>query len=210
MFEAGTSPMSSPPEDMTDAAPALPPRASPPQGLRQIRKSLLIARLFSPDAHAQPLLSLGAASPGASSGPGSSTGHSGLRVTRDGPLAVRGAAHRIRAPTPARAGDDVARVVRARNGGGHARARPTRRRSRTLRPRSRRSWGPARRRPASSTTGARSPARSTRAKSASGRRLRPRTGGSSTMRAATPSSCRGLVQEVRSRLAHGETGPRTV
>jgi hypothetical protein len=92
MFEAGTSPMSLPPEDMTDAAPARPPRASLPQGLRQIRKSLLIARLSSPDAHAQPLLSLGAASPGASSGPGSSTGHSGLRVTRDGPLAVRGAA----------------------------------------------------------------------------------------------------------------------
>jgi hypothetical protein len=80
MAQAGTSPML-PPEDTEDAAPpapARPARASLPQNLGWTSKPLLIARVSALAAHAQPLLTLGTASPGGSSDSGSSTGHNGF------------------------------------------------------------------------------------------------------------------------------------
>jgi hypothetical protein len=77
MAQTGTSL----PEDTADGAqpaPARPARASLLQGPGWTSKPRLIARLFALAALAQPLLTLGAASPSGSSGSDSSTGHSGF------------------------------------------------------------------------------------------------------------------------------------
>jgi hypothetical protein len=95
-----------------------------------VGKPRLIVRLSALAARAQTLLPLGVALPGVSSAPVSSIGHSSFRVARDGPFAVRGAAGRVRAPAPARAGDDAAPAVHARGGGGHSRTRPSDRQTR--------------------------------------------------------------------------------
>jgi hypothetical protein len=124
MLQTETSSMTSFPEDTADAAlpaPARPAYTRSLQGFAWINKPRLTTCPPALAARAQPLLKLGAALPGGSSGSGSSPGRSdfGSPAKDLSPYAER--------PDPVRAGAKgaAAPVVRARGGGDHARTPDT-------------------------------------------------------------------------------------